>query len=232
MLAAIKSWFKKVFSHPVLLEAPPSPIPEPIPGEAELPSAEDKGKVRLGVIIGHTADAPGATMAQPYGHSEYYYNGLIAAKMQKWAKENLPQVEVEIIRRDGIGISGAYAEARKRLCDCAIELHFNAFNGLISGTEALCTPEVSDMEFAQIVHRSICSVFGRQGASRGVKAIAKSARGGGNVHSFPGGANCLIEPFFGDNRTEAALAMEKSDEYAEALVKAVALWARNVDLLH
>lgn len=231
MFKAIKSWAAKFFTRAVLIPAPANQFEEPSGNGPELPSAESKGRVKLAVIVGHEKKAQGAVMAQPFGKSEYDFNSGVAAYMHKYAKAQVPMVEIEIIYRDGLGISGAYARARQLLCDAAIELHFNAFNGKVVGTETLTTPDSSDMDFAHIVHRKCCEVFGRDGQSRGVKALSKSARGGGNVHSFPGGVNCLVEPFFGDTHSEASLAMNRRDEYAEALVQAVVLWGRQVDLL-
>ena len=233
MFAGLKAWFKRVFSHPVpvIVEAPQNKFPEPSGNDPELPDANDKGKVKVAVIVGHTKDAPGAVMAAPYNKTEYDFNTGIANAMLKFAQANYPQLDLVIIFRDGIGISGAYAKARALLCDVAIELHFNAFDGKASGSEVLCTPDSNDVEFAQIVQKMICEVFSRNGESRGVKTLSKDARGGRNVHSFPGGANCLVEPFFGDNPVEASLAMSHYDEYSEALVRAVAHWARQVDLI-
>jgi len=232
MFAKIKSWASKFFTRAVLIPAPANQFEEPSGAGPELPSAESKGRVKLAVIVGHEKKAQGAVMAQPFNKSEYEFNTMVAKAMHKYASTLNSEVEVEIIFRDGLGISGAYARARQLLCDAVIELHFNAFNGKVVGTETLTTPDSSDMDFAHIVQKKMCEVFGRDGQSRGVKAISKSARGGGNVHSFPGGVNCLVEPFFGDTHSEASLAMNRLDEYAEALVQAVVLWGRQVDLLH
>jgi N-acetylmuramoyl-L-alanine amidase len=228
MSSKIKSWFRKVFSHAVLIEAPANRFAEP-QGERELMSSEDKGKVKLGIIVGHSAKAMGAKMIEPFGKYEYEYNKIIAGKIRDYASSANLGVEVELIYRDGRGIEGAYALARQLLCDCVIELHFNAGGG--TGTETLSTADASDVTFAQLIHKKVCEVFGREGSSRGVKSISKSADGGANLHQFPGGVNCLVEPFFGDVEAEASLGMNRADEYAEALVQAVWLWGKQVDLL-
>lgn len=141
-------------------------------------------------------------------------------------------LEMKTILRDDIGIAGAYKIARESLCDCVIELHFNAFDGKAMGTSTLCTPDLSDLAFAKTVHQAMCNLFKRMGRDdRGVKAISKATRGGSNVHGFPGGVNCLVEPVFGDNLAEAKLLLANKDKYAWCLVDAVALWAKQASLI-
>lgn len=196
----------------------------------ELPGPDETQQVVLAVIVGHTKADGGAVM---FGtkEQEYSYNTRTAKMMTDLAKEHYPFIKVHTIFRDGVGIAGAYAKADKLKADLAIELHFNAANKTAVGTETLCTSAPNDVEFAHIVQKQMCGVFGRTGNSRGVKVIARSARGGSNVHSFPNGANCLVEPFFGDTASEAALANSKQRQYADSLLKAVELYARKADMI-
>jgi N-acetylmuramoyl-L-alanine amidase len=215
---------------PLLISLPQAQhfIPEPV-DEKELPHEGAPGKVKFGVIVGHERGAEGARMCAPYLLTEYSYNLELARGIKDHAPEN---VLVEIILRDGEGILGAYDEARARLCDCVIELHFNAHNGQVAGSETLCSPDTNDLEFARLVHFYMLKAMDRiQSHDRGVKAIPKSERGGINVHSFPGGVNCLIEPFFGDHPADAALGMEKRIILAKALLDAVVSWGQSVKLL-
>lgn len=201
-----------------------------LPGsDRETPAPGEGRFVKLGIIVGHTKAAPGAKLAGTSQY-EYHYNTEVAQIMAAEAKRRGNVIPV-IITRDRGGISGAYREANKQQCDVVIELHFNAFNGKADGTVTLCTPDLTDVEFAHIVQNAMCRVFGRSGLSRGVKAIARSARGGGNVHAFPQGRNCLVEPFFGDNPREVALAQKLKVDYAHALVHAVIIWATKKDLI-
>jgi hypothetical protein len=140
-------------------------------------------------------------------------------------------IDVVVIYRDGVGISGAYKKAIDADCDCVIELHFNAFNAKATGTLTLCTTEPKDIEFATLIQEAMCAVFGRSSFSRGLSKLARGARGGQNVHSFPVGPNCLVEPFFGDVLSEEKLAIEKQRDYAAALVHAVRRWARSKELI-
>lgn len=186
--------------------------------DRETPEPDFKGFATLGIIVGHTKRSPGASFA--LGGNEYDYNSMIARDAKAYADINFGKVlETHVIYRDSVGIEGAYDKAKKLGCDVVIELHFNAFNKKVSGTETLCTPDIGDAALAQAMQEMQCKVFNRKGMSRGVKQLARNARGAKNVYSFPTGYNCLVEPFFGDNPTEAKLADKKREEYAEGLIE-------------
>lgn len=184
----------------------------------ETPAPDEALQATLVLIVGHEKKAPGASFA--LGGSEYDYNTKVAALCEDYAKRTYPGLNVKTVFRDGVGISGAYKAAKGLNPDACIELHFNAFNGKVAGTETLSTVEDKDKAFAKVVQKAMCEVFERGGDSRGVKVIPKNARGGGNIYSLPGFANCLVEPFFGDNREEAQVALNKQKDYARALIDA------------
>lgn len=188
----------------------------------EVPPEEDEKLVHLAVVVGHTKKKGGAYFAGHEFKNEYEYNSLLAENMKDNAKEF--GIKVDVLFRDGIGIPGAYERVRALKPDCCIELHFNAYNGSVRGTETLCTPDINDKRFANIVQEEMCSVFKREGMSRGVKPISRSARGGGNVHGAPGIANCLVEPFFGDNKKECELAVSEFGKYSRGLLNACRKW--------
>lgn len=182
----------------------------------ETPDIHDINSPLLVLIVGHEKKAQGATLAT--GGSEYEYNSKAADLSKKYAVSR--GVRLEVIYRDGIGISGAYKKAMELKPDSCIELHFNAFNKKASGTETLCTPDKEDLAFSKLVHKEICEVFERGGLSRGIKVLARGSRGSSNIYSLPGFSNCLVEPFFGDNEKEAIMALEKQELYAIGLVDA------------
>lgn len=204
----------------------------PVEPKRETPDIEELPILRLGVIVGHTASSPGAYSL--HGVSEYAYNKMILHEMISYstsARFGMNDIMVIPIYRDLVGIAGAYKKAEEHKCDAVIELHFNAYNGRAVGTETLCTSNLNDLEFANLVHKAVCNVFERAGLSRGVKAIPRSGRGGENVHSFPGGVNCLVEPFFGDNEIDVKLSEIKRKEYAKSLVDATKVWGLKKGLI-
>jgi N-acetylmuramoyl-L-alanine amidase len=170
---------------------------------------------KLGVVVGHEKNAPGADLCKPYGLSEYEYNSEIAHLIFEYGSEM--DLDVEIFFRDGVGISGAYKKARAAMCDVIIELHFNCANAKASGTEVLSSKEAKDLRLSKIVLQHLTKLF--KLPNRGVKVV-EGLRGGQSVTSFPGGANCLVEPAFGDNPKDAKLLMGLKHEYAKALVSA------------
>lgn len=177
----------------------------------------------LAVIVGHERKAPGAMMHKSQGFmTEYMYNSGVATAMVQYGRTK--NIDVKVIFRDGIGISGANKKAASYKPDACIELHYNSFNTVAHGSETLCSTDAQDVSFAKIIQAEICEAFERTGSSRGVKIIPRSARGGGNVHGLPGIANCLVEPFFGDNQSESVLAIQKRDEYAACLVDGFIKW--------
>lgn len=171
--------------------------------------------------VGHLATAKGAAMVNKIGPSEYdYYKNEIVPRALKYAKEKYPKIKLHIVYRDGTNISGAYANRIRPLNpDGVIELHYNAAGASATGTETLCSNDVNDRRFAEIVQKKMCQVFGRSGMSRGVKVIARNVNGGTAVHALPGIPNCLIEPAFGSNVNDAKLLMSKRQELAECLVE-------------
>lgn len=225
---------KNLFGSKAVINNIQTPVALPEPSsEVELPSEGFLGHVKLGVVIGHDMIKQGARMPKEVGgYTEYAFNQDVAKEMHAYIKRKYPMVEMKTILRDDIGIAGAYKIARESLCDCVIELHFNAFDGKALGTSTLCTPDMSDLAFAKTVHQAMCKLFNRMGREdRGVKAISKATRGGANVHGFPGGVNCLVEPVFGDNLAEAKLLLANKDRYAWCLVDAVVLWAKQANLI-
>lgn len=203
--------------------------------QRELQAPGEKQKIDLALIIGHDKSDQGAKMVET-NETEYMYNSRLAKRVKEIAEKHFPLVNVHIIERPASGPAGieeAYRIANEDVkADLAIELHFNAFDTKSQGTEVLCASNPNDIELAHIVYKCVCQVFQREGKEdRGVKVVARNARGATNVNSFPGGANCLVEPFFGDSPKDAALGISRFDYYAQGLLKAVDLYGRKMDLI-
>ena len=164
------------------------------------------------------------------GESEYEYGKKVLNAIVGHA-EKFHGLIVSGIFRDEGGIRGAYEQAKVIGCDAVIELHFNASAGAAHGSLTLCTPDKNDLDFAHEIHNNICKAFNRVGSSKGVIVIGKTVRGSANIYAFPLGVNCLVEPFFGDNASDAKLGREKLDAYALALLQGTFNWAVKQDLL-
>lgn len=199
--------------------------------QRETPAPDESKRIRAAIIVGHEKKAPGAEFNNPKFKSEYDYNSAIARRCVDLAMTKFKEIDLKVIYRDGIGISGAYSEAKKFNPDCCIELHFNAFNEKAFGGETLSTVEQLDKDFSEVIQAMICQVFNREGNSRGVKVLSRGDRGGGNIYSMPGSANCLVEPFFGDNPVEAQLASDHFEQYAVGLMNAFVSFGKKKGLL-
>jgi N-acetylmuramoyl-L-alanine amidase len=183
-------------------------------------------KNKLAVIVGHNDTAQGAHSVAPLGQTEFGYNTKIAKAMAEYSNR---EMEIEVFfRQTGLGyrreIATVYAEADAFIGNdygATIELHFNAFNGVVIGTETLSSGSVRSMAFAEEVQEELLSLLARpQSADRGVQVRGANERGGASLHSSPH-PSILVDPFFGDVFTEARLAVNTGIEnFAEAYVMA------------
>lgn len=200
-------------------------------GEAEVPKSLPKAGGRLAVVIGHTAGAPGAAAAKPIGESEYVYNTHLAELIKTNGRQL--GVDVKIFTRDLVGIKGCYDLVESWNPDACIELHFNAFNGKVHGTETLYSDDldqkgVREIEFARLVNEGILKALGPGRSDRGLKErpTTDRERGWFNVNQVTSFASILIEPFFGDNPSEARVASENKELMAREIVKAFISWVK------
>lgn len=198
-------------------------------GDRETPAPGEKMKPLLVLVVGHTMKSPGAAFA--LGENEYQYNKKVADLCEKYISDYEIDVKIEVVLRDRIGLSGAYEKVKSLRPDACIELHFNAFNKRVTGTETLCSANSEDRKFTEIVHKNICKVFERDGLSRGIKVIPRSGRGGFSVNALEGIPNCLVEPFFGDVESEAKMGQEKQGTYARSIVDSVCLYFKEKNLI-
>lgn len=193
--------------------------PTPLP-ERETPPPDAKSEIHLAIVVGHEKNKPGAEFNGDFYESEYEFNSAIAELVKTLAGD----VKVSIVYRDGIGISGAYKKVTELNPDLCVELHFNAYNEKAFGSETLHSPDPMDKTWADIIHKKICVAFERGGNSRGLKALSKSDRGAQSCYALTRIPNCLVEPFFGDNPSEASYASTHMKEYALSILDAVRDW--------
>ena len=197
-------------------------------------------KYKLVVVVGHSKDAQGAMATAPLSCSEFQYNNDIAERLQGIAKLRSTtelEVSVDIIHRPQKGFTGirkAYERVSDLEPDAAIELHFNAFNRKVRGTETLFSDAddengVLELELAQLCQSKMCTTFKRRGRQdRGLKRRPRTTRERGwyNVNQSGLYPCLLVEPFFGDNPADAELANNNRDEYAIALFEAFLEWTK------
>ena len=174
---------------------------------------------KLAIVVGHTKRKPGAEGANPISSCEYFWNSKLAKLIKSQASAN--NIECGIFYRDGIGIKGAYKKVNQWHADSCIELHFNAFNGRVIGTETLYGSYSPSEAWASSIQDAMAELYDREGRQdRGLKQRVIGERGGKNVNQLDTIPSCLIEPYFGDTSSEAILADSYLLDLAKVLVDA------------
>ncbi len=187
---------------------------------------------RFALVVGHELKSPGAWGTAPLNCYEYEYNKTLAAIVSCCLMDH--EITSEVFFRDNVGIAGAYAEVNLYDPVGVVELHFNStVLHTACGTETLYVPRVSGSDrLANLVHSSICVSLDRKGAlNRGVKVVGSLERGHINLTS----AKCpsiLIEPFFGDNKKEAQLAIDKKPHLAFGIAQGIIAFIGMTNALH
>jgi len=184
--------------------------------EAVRPKSSGAG---FAIVVGHTKSSPGATGVKPIGQSEYPWNKDLAAKIK--AACSAKGIESDIFYRDGVGIAGAYAEVEQWGAACVVELHFNASNGKASGTMTLYDKDrhTGSSSWAKLLQDSMLATLALR--DFGLKELKPGDRGYASVSALKI-PSALIEPFFGDNASDAETATNGKDRLAAAIAEAAA----------
>lgn len=189
--------------------------------------------IRLAIIVGHTNSARGAnTYTIPlYGRkiSEYEWNSKRAEEIKFHLHQLSSNAAAKIIKRDGIGIKGAYKAAGKWGATHIIELHLNSMGeNDFYGAEILTYKgDTHSVKVATDFLKKFCAQFDFQ--NRGVKVRVKKDRGGTSLYCAKKYTKAkvmmLLEPtFVGTRTTESARLLEGSgpDDYSRFIAKFIA----------
>ena len=183
---------------------------------AELESAGSSTKLAL--VVGHTNRSQGAVGVNPLDKSEYLWNDELAGIVRQIAIGR--GVNCKIFYRDGIGISGAYAQVKSWGANTCVELHFNAAETDAYGTETLHGVLDSSNELAATIQHDMLSSLSREiNHNRGIKLRVDGERGGRSLSQLTDIPSVIVEPFFGHVKPEATLGVERRLQYAEGLVR-------------
>ncbi|MFC0339351.1 N-acetylmuramoyl-L-alanine amidase [Paracoccus niistensis] len=177
----------------------------------------------LAIVVGHTRSSPGAEgKAPPLPSSptaarfEYTWNSELAAIVKQRAEAS--GIRCNVFFRDNGGITGAYARVRQWRPEATVELHFNAFNKQARGTETLFAHPGS-RAWAQALQTELVAVYKRvKPLDRGLKD--QSAGGRGHLSLTQIQPSALIEPFFGDEPSDAQLGEQNKKQLADAIIAA------------
>lgn len=178
--------------------------------------------LKLAIVVGHSKRSPGLLGTSPVAMSEYDWNVTLAEALIARAKAD--KVPCKVFFRDGVGIEGAYKAAETWGTKAAVELHFNVYNQKFRGSATLHGDRsVKSADYARVTHGMIITSLGT--ADRGVVLRTDETRGAKSVGSLAV-PSILVEPFFGDNPEDAALASPKRDALARAIVDGFVAFAK------
>jgi N-acetylmuramoyl-L-alanine amidase len=177
-------------------------------------------KFKIGLVVGHTKLLPVAHGCSPLNQYEYHYNSELAKIVSGVLISN--GSECRIFLRDLLTLRETYYEVNKYQPKVVVELHFNAANEKARGTETLYGDQnPRSGELAKCVHDQLCLSLMRDAKlNRGIKLLGERDRGYSNVNL----AKCpsiLTEPFFGDQKDDAKLAIEKKEDIANAIANGI-----------
>ena len=174
LLAAIWSWFRGNAT------AEPSPLPPVMPRKG----------LKIGLVVGHESAKKGAWNYNKTEQEYDYFKDVLTQVVSK--TEN-----TEMFLRDGTTIRGAIDKAASWGADIIIEFHWNAYNGVAKGAEALSFS--SSNELAREFLIAWCSYA--QTKNRGVKQRTPTQAGYTSVQRIHERVRqgFLLEAFFGDS---------------------------------
>ncbi|MBV0891531.1 N-acetylmuramoyl-L-alanine amidase [Paracoccus sp. Z118] len=193
-----------------------------IEAAADVEARESAGD-GLAVVVGHTRSSPGAQGKAPplprnpdTARYEYTWNSKLAEMIKERADAS--GIRCSVFFRDSGGITGAYARVRQWRPEATVELHFNAFNERARGTETLFALPRS-RAWAQALQDEFVALYERRGSlDRGLKD--RSGGGRGHLSLTQIAPSALIEPFFGDEASDAELGERTKERLAESIIVA------------
>jgi len=173
--------------------------------------------MRIAIVVGHSFEDGGAVRCVD-GVQEHAWNTDLAEMIAAHDPKN-----IKIFHRKGSlpykrEIEEVYARVDAWGCDLSIEPHFNAGGG--TGTETFSSGSKGSLKAAAKVHAAIVKTLGLK--DRGVKIRNATVKGRGYESLVSGKAPALLlEPYFGDNAGDCAVA----DNNKKALAAAIYLAA-------
>ena len=166
------------------------------------------------IVIGHSATAMGASSSDGKLY-EYQYNVQLSKLISS-------KIQCNVVDKTGFMQSQINSIVNQLQPTCVVELHSNAFDGSISGTEVLMTYSTfNSNKLGNLLLNGLYACLGRQGKDkRGLLALQPSDRGFNNICKIQA-PMCLIEPFFIDSVQDCQLGIDKQNDIAEAIKSAI-----------
>ena len=175
--------------------------------------------MRFAIVVGHNSKDQGAVAYD--GTSEFEFNSalgeLIACRLGCTGNQGV------LFKH---GTHGGYTSRQRETAskikasghfDAHIELHFNAANGAAQGYEHLYHFMSNRGQWLASCLNDAHAESYPESKNRGVKPLGPSSRGFGFVR-LTSAPRVIVEPFFGDNPSEAGDYLNESLKLADAIV--------------
>lgn len=170
---------------------------------------------KVAIIVGHERSKPGALLkSEDIEITEYNYNSDVASIMKKEAPNF--GLNLQVFFRDGVGRIKVRDNAIAYEPDIILELHFDSASiKSANGCSVLSLKNFNNHPFINDFFSLCLKLFG--GKIRGIINPTITENGFANVKSpIP---LFLLEPFFGSNENQAALALKHKEDYALGLLE-------------
>jgi N-acetylmuramoyl-L-alanine amidase len=173
---------------------------------------EEVQKKRCALVVGHQKESQGAVNTK-IGVTEFQFNEGLLPKIEHRVKNTTIH---RVYRKSYSSLPGDINDLNP---DFVVSLHCNSYDGSVSGSEVLFYHRsLIGKEMAGILLEKLVNCLNLP--DRGIKPKTTEDRGGYLLRYTT--APCIIsEPFFIDNDSDLARAMEKRDELAEAYAIAI-----------
>lgn len=176
----------------------------------------------LALIIGHSKSSQGAVSIG--GESEYRYNKALASQIVAALALAKSSVRVTVMERNGT-YSQLPGQVNAKRPDFAIELHFNAHgNAQANGTEMLYWHTSRDgQDLARTIQDRVLLALGLR--DRGLVGISSEGQRGGILLRRTAMPCVIAEPFFGSNKDDWEVAVQRKADLATAYAQAIQIYA-------
>ncbi|ARM71055.1 N-acetylmuramoyl-L-alanine amidase [Vibrio phage pVco-7] len=166
--------------------------------------------MKVCISVGHSPDEQGA-YNETFGITEFSYN----TSLGKGVVEELEKLghEVELVFRKSL--AELPAQINRTKADVAVELHCNAFNKLVSGSETLHYPKSrKGIKLAQYVQDAVVETLDIR--DRGIKESTREL-----ILRKTAMPCIILEPGFIDNDVDMMIMIDKQQELAKAIAQGI-----------
>jgi len=185
-------------------------------------------KDRVAIVVGHSSVSRGAR--NYLDESEYSFNYRIGSEVNKILSCRHKKEACLFYRKEFESIGFIGEEIAEYDPDLSIELHFNAFEDPVLGTEVLINSSHKRYQsgmLAKYFMEEMAKEF--EFKQRGIIKVSRGKRGHINLESIHkcnnNIASILVEPTFGNFETkESSIFFASESSYINVLVKTILLW--------